>query len=249
MRHRWHCGWLPPALLGSAGALVLLAVTDLALGLDPLDLAGTAGISVLAVCAFTALAQTLRTWLGLVGSAIMLVILIVQLGAAGGLYPVEVMPAAFQVVHPWMPMTYLVEGLRVTISGGPAGHRQGVVVLAACWSRPYLDGRLRPGRNGAGRRRACARPWTTPGRGPRTVIPGLPGIVFGQLWRPVVPHPGLPWDLTPGRIGRPGPSRGGDRLATCSDPPTGVAADGSLHRPPGRRDRRPFRMSGRRTNE
>ena len=120
-------GWLPPALLGSAGALVLLAVTDLALGLDPLDLAGTAGISVLAVCAFTALAQTLRTWLGLVGSAIMLVILIVQLGAAGGLYPVEVMPAFFQVVHPWMPMTYLVEGLRVTISGGPAGQ------LARAW--------------------------------------------------------------------------------------------------------------------
>ena len=120
-------GWLPPALLGSAGALVLLGVTDLALGLDPLDLAGTAGLSVLAVCAFTALAQTLRTWLGLVGSAIMLVLLIIQLGAAGGLYPVEVMPTFFQVVHPWMPMTYLVEGLRVTISGGPAGQ------LAMAW--------------------------------------------------------------------------------------------------------------------
>lgn len=120
-------GLLPSALLGSAGALVLLGITDVALGLDPLDLAATAGLSVLAVTAFTALAQTLRTWLGLVGSAIMLVILIIQLGAAGGLYPVEVMPAFFQVVQPWMPMTYLVEGLRVTISGGPAGQ------LAMAW--------------------------------------------------------------------------------------------------------------------
>ena len=50
-------GWLPPALLGSAGALLLLTVTDLLLGLAPVDLAATAGVSVLAVCAFTALAQ------------------------------------------------------------------------------------------------------------------------------------------------------------------------------------------------
>ena len=124
-------GWLPPALLGSAGALLLLTVTDLLLGLAPVDLAATAGVSVLAICAFTALAQALRVWLGLVGSAVMLVILIVQLGAAGGLYPVEVMPTFFQLAHPVMPMTYLVDALRVSISGGPAGQlATGAWVLA-----------------------------------------------------------------------------------------------------------------------
>lgn len=124
-------GWLPPALLGSAGALLLLGVTDLALGLNPVDLTGTAAVSVLAVAAFTALAQALRVWLGLVGSAIMLVILIVQLGGAGGLYPVAVMPAFFQVVHPFLPMTYLVEALRVGITGGAQSQfAMGVMVLA-----------------------------------------------------------------------------------------------------------------------
>jgi putative membrane protein len=124
-------GWLPAALLGALGALLLLAVTDLALGLAPQDWGLTAAVSVLAVAAFTALAQLLRVALGLVGSAIMLVILIVQLGAAGGLYPVETMPGFFQVAHPLVPMTYLVDALRVTISGGSTSQlATGLAVLA-----------------------------------------------------------------------------------------------------------------------
>lgn len=121
-------GWVPPALLGAAGALLLLAVTDFGLGLSPIDRVTTGAVSVLAIWAFTALAQALRIWLGLVGSAIMLVILIVQLGGAGGLYPVQVMPAFFQAVHPFLPMTYLVDALRVTISGGRTSQ-----LLAGVW--------------------------------------------------------------------------------------------------------------------
>lgn len=151
-------GWVPPAVLGTVGALLLLAVTDLGLGLSPLDRWLTAAICVLAVWSFTALAQALRVWLGLVGSAIMLVILIVQLGGAGGLYPVAVMPTFFQAVHPFLPMTYLVDALRVTISGGSGRQLAGgfwvlggLLVLAigattiAAWrQRVWTPLRLRP---------------------------------------------------------------------------------------------------------
>lgn len=122
--------FVPPAILGCLGALVLLGVTDAGLGLKPDDLVGTAGLSMLAVMAFTALAQALRGWFGLPGSAVMLILLIVQLSGAGGLYPIEVMPAFFQAVHPWLPMTYVVNSLRVSISGGSASqYWTGVAVL------------------------------------------------------------------------------------------------------------------------
>ena len=41
--------------------------------------------------------------------------------ASGGTYPVQTSPGFFQVIHPWLPMTYVVGGLRHTINGGPAG--------------------------------------------------------------------------------------------------------------------------------
>jgi uncharacterized phage infection (PIP) family protein YhgE len=64
-------------------------------------------------------------------AALALVLLMLQLTACGGLYPIETSPGFFQALHPIMPMTYLVNGLRVTISGGESGQLwQSVGVLA-----------------------------------------------------------------------------------------------------------------------
>lgn len=115
-------GWLPAAVLGILGGMVLLAVVDLGLGLDPVHLLWTVGLVALAAVAFVAVDHFLRTWLGSVGDVLSLVLLIVQLTASGGLYPMETTPVPFQAVNPFLPMTYLVDGLRVTISGGLVEH-------------------------------------------------------------------------------------------------------------------------------
>ncbi|GGI67696.1 hypothetical protein GCM10011581_00670 [Saccharopolyspora subtropica] len=115
-------GFLPAATLGVLGALVLCAVVDLGLGLDPVHLWWTLGLLALAAVAFVAITHFLRTALGAVGDLLSLVLLIIQLTACGGLYPMETTPAPFQAVHPLLPMTYLVDGLRVTISGGLVEH-------------------------------------------------------------------------------------------------------------------------------
>ncbi|RCW40154.1 putative membrane protein [Halopolyspora algeriensis] len=115
-------GWLPVAVLGVLGALVLLAVADLGLGLDPRHLWATIGLLALAASAFVAITHFLRTWLAAAGGYLSLVLLVVQLTASGGLYPMETTPVPFQALHPLLPMTYLVDGLRITISGGPAEH-------------------------------------------------------------------------------------------------------------------------------
>lgn len=115
-------GWLPAAGLGVLGGLVLLTVVNFGLGLEPVDAVGTAGLVSLAAATFVAIDHFLRTWLGTVGGLVSLVLLIIQITACGGLYPIETTPAPFQAIHPYVPMTYLVNGLRVTISGGMTEH-------------------------------------------------------------------------------------------------------------------------------
>lgn len=41
-----------------------------------------------------------------------------QLTSAGGTYPVQTSPDFFNAIHPYLPMTYVVDGLRVLITGG-----------------------------------------------------------------------------------------------------------------------------------
>ena len=112
-------GWLPVVGLAALGSLVLLVVVWLGLGLNPVNVGGSIGVVLLAAAAFTAIAHLLRTWLGVVGSAVTLVLLMVQLTSAGGLYPVQTLPAPFRAIHTVIPMTYLINALRITFTGGP----------------------------------------------------------------------------------------------------------------------------------
>ena len=125
-------GWLPIVGVGALGSVVLLAVAWFALGLDPVNAGGSVAVVVLAAACFTAVAHLLRTWLGLVGTAIALVLLILQVACCGGIYPVETMPAPLRAINPLVPMTYLVDALRITFTGGPIDHLwQDVAVLGA----------------------------------------------------------------------------------------------------------------------
>jgi putative membrane protein len=114
--------WLPVFGIGLAGGLLLFLVTEIGLGLRPINTLGTLGLVALAVAAFSAVVHLLRLAFGVVGDAIALVLLMIQLTSCGGLYPPETLPLPFQVLHPVLPMTHLVNGLRVTISGGDADH-------------------------------------------------------------------------------------------------------------------------------
>lgn len=115
-------GWLPVVGMAVAGSMLLLFIAQIGLDLDPVNVAGSIGVVLLAAACFTAIAHLLRTWLGVVGSAITLVLLMVQLSSAGGLYPVATLPAPFRAIHAFIPMTYLIDALRITFAGGPTDH-------------------------------------------------------------------------------------------------------------------------------
>lgn len=125
-------GWLPVAAVTAVGGLVLFGVVWLGLALNPEHPLWMAGLLLLAAGAFVAIDHFLRVAFGVIGSAMSLALLVVQLTSCGGLYPMETIPAPFRAVHPLIPMTYLVDGLRVTISGGLSGNlmRDAVVLVA-----------------------------------------------------------------------------------------------------------------------
>ncbi|WP_016906976.1 YhgE/Pip domain-containing protein [Streptomyces xiaopingdaonensis] len=114
-------GWLPVAGLGVAQAGALLAVLHWGLGLQLARGAGTVGFLLLVTACFTAIVQFLNARFGPAGRILVLAMLMLQLTSAGGTYPIQTSPEFFNALHPFLPMSYVVEGLRHLITGGGLG--------------------------------------------------------------------------------------------------------------------------------
>ncbi|TDT34336.1 YhgE/Pip domain-containing protein [Naumannella halotolerans] len=111
-------GYVPGALFGIGQVIVLYGVLVFALDFTAGVWLGTIAFSILIAVSFHAIHQLCIAALGGVGRLVALVLLMVQIGAAGGTYPVETAPAFFQAISPWLPMTHGVSGLRALIAGG-----------------------------------------------------------------------------------------------------------------------------------
>ncbi|MFF8785481.1 YhgE/Pip family protein [Streptomyces sp. NPDC015125] len=122
--------WLPAYAVGVVQVLALMAVLHWGLGLEMVRSAGTVGFLLLATACFTAIIQLLGAFFGPAGRVLTLVVLMLQLTSAGGTYPVQTSPGFFAAIHPFLPMSYVVDGLRRLITGGDlAIVQQGCVVL------------------------------------------------------------------------------------------------------------------------
>ncbi|WP_435603148.1 YhgE/Pip family protein [Streptomyces sp. bgisy130] len=122
--------YLPAYAIGVVQVLALMAVLHWGLGLEMARTAGTVGFLLLATACFTAIIQLLGAFFGPAGRVLTLVVLMLQLTSAGGTYPVQTSPGFFAAIHPFLPMSYVVDGLRRLITGGDlAIVQQGCVVL------------------------------------------------------------------------------------------------------------------------
>ncbi|MFI1718181.1 YhgE/Pip family protein [Streptomyces sp. NPDC053513] len=125
-------GWLPVAAIGVLQVAALMSVLHWGLGLQMARAAGTIGFLALVTCCFAAIIQWLNARFGAAGRILVLAFLMLQLTSAGGTYPVQTSPAFFNAVHPFLPMSYVVEALRRLITGGGLGPVwQACAVLAA----------------------------------------------------------------------------------------------------------------------
>ncbi len=112
-------GFWPAALIGVGQVVIMMLVLVYAVGMRPVHWAGMAGFMLLVTLAFLALQQMFIALFGTAaGRVVSLVLLMLQLSSSGGTYPVETTPAFFQALHPFMPASYVVTGLRQLIGGG-----------------------------------------------------------------------------------------------------------------------------------
>jgi putative membrane protein len=114
-------GWLPVVAIGVLQTVALMSVLHWAVGLEMARAAGTVGFLFLVTACFAALVQWLNARFGAAGRILVLALLMLQLTSAGGTYPVQTSPDFFNALHPFLPMSYVVEALRRLITGGGLG--------------------------------------------------------------------------------------------------------------------------------
>ncbi|MFE6401246.1 YhgE/Pip family protein [Streptomyces alboflavus] len=114
-------GWLPVAALGTLQVAALMSVLHWRLGLQMERAAGTIGFLILVTGCFAAIVQWLNARFGAAGRILVLAFLMLQLTSAGGTYPVQTSPTFFGAIHPYLPMTHVVDALRRLITGGGLG--------------------------------------------------------------------------------------------------------------------------------
>ena len=123
------------AAVSIAQAVIMVAVLMGINGLEPHYVGKTFGMAVLASMAFMSLICFGEMLLNRVGSFVMLVFMVVQLGAAGGTYPLDMAPHFYTVLHKYMPFSYTVHAFRHTLSmdgqiGGDVAVFVGILVVS-----------------------------------------------------------------------------------------------------------------------
>ena len=107
-------------MIGAGQVALLLGVVGFGLGLSIGHPVGTIAFLLLVAATFLAVQQMLISVLGsAAGKVATIALLMLQITSASGTYPVQTTPAFFQAIHPLLPMTYAVEGLRDLITGTP----------------------------------------------------------------------------------------------------------------------------------
>ncbi|MDY6997457.1 MAG: YhgE/Pip domain-containing protein [Actinomycetota bacterium] len=109
----------PGLLVAVCQVVVMYAVVHFGVGLHAKYPLATVGFLVLVAGVFLAMIQAFNAVFGVaVGRVVTLAFLMLQLVSAGGIYPVETTAKPFQIIHPFDPMTYAVNGLRQLTVGG-----------------------------------------------------------------------------------------------------------------------------------
>ena len=103
----------PAIVLGIIQVGLLATTLYWGLKIQPENMTAWVGLMLVASFGFIVFQQAMIVLLGgSAGRLISIAFLVVQLASAGGTYPVQTAPRLFQVIHPYMPMSYVVSGLR-----------------------------------------------------------------------------------------------------------------------------------------
>ncbi len=66
---------------------------------------------------YTLIIYSLTITFSVIGKALAVIILVIQIAAGGGTFPIEVLPKAYKIISPFLPFRYGVSALRETVGG------------------------------------------------------------------------------------------------------------------------------------
>ena len=101
-------------------ACVFLMVWML-LGIEPVNRVGLATTMVASSMTFMLVILALVRAFGDVGKALALILLVLQLSAAGGVMPIELTSDFFRAINPWLPFTWSIRAVRASAFGALGG--------------------------------------------------------------------------------------------------------------------------------
>ncbi len=126
------------ALIGVAQALLLALLVKYALGLTIANTAMYYLSCILVSMVFITIVEFFFVILGDAGKFLAMLLLILQLTSCGGTFPMETVPKFFQVLYPYMPMTYSVLLFKETISGYDAATANHAIVILLLFFAGFL---------------------------------------------------------------------------------------------------------------
>ncbi len=117
-----------PALLVIAQTLILLLVLKLGFDLQVQNWMALTLLMISTALAFVFVLLLFIRVAGDTGKALAMLLLALQISASGGVVPIELSGEFFSALSPWLPMTWMVHGLKAAMFGA----------YEADWLRPWL---------------------------------------------------------------------------------------------------------------
>ncbi len=140
--HAYLGRFLLMAVMVLVQALVV-SVGNLVIGVQSVNPLAFVGTSMLISLAYLSIIYALSTSLGHLGRGLCVVLAIIQIPGASGIYPIELMPSFFRAIYPLLPFTYGINAMRETISGFYGLHYlQYMGVLAFMFVFSFIVGHL-----------------------------------------------------------------------------------------------------------
>lgn len=106
----------------AVGQALIVCTGNLIIGVQTVSAAAFLGTGVLIALAYVSIIYALCVAFGHVGRGLCILLVIMQIPGASGLYPIELMPGFFRAIYPLLPFSYGIDAMRETIGGFYDGH-------------------------------------------------------------------------------------------------------------------------------
>ena len=120
-----------PAAIVLAQAVLILVIVLWVMNIPVVHPAAFALTLVCASLAFLGIVFAITRVMGDAGKALAMLFLAVQLSSSGGILPVELSGGVFASLSPWLPLTWVVRGIKATMFDAYGGAWQGPLLVVA----------------------------------------------------------------------------------------------------------------------